>query len=314
MADPGFLGLPARQTDPLRSRFVVLPGGYEETTTYKQGTAKGPAAILAASHQVELYDEELADETCKAGVHTAPAFPFPKGHPEGAMRAMERATAPWLKRGKRVVMLGGEHSITLGCVRAAKKRWKDLSVMHVDAHADLRQSYHGSIHNHACIGARMVELCPVVQVGIRNLTRPEHRQIKAGKNIRTYFDIERPRVSWTEVVSHLSPHVYFTIDLDGLDPAIMPSVGTPEPGGLDWQDLLGLMRALFASREVVMMDVMELCPLPGFHAPDFLTAKLIYKAMGYWNRADARRSVPSGTPAPAPPRRSAGPRRGRARP
>ena len=201
------------------------------------------------------------------------------------MKAMERATAPWLRRKQRVVMLGGEHSITLGSVRAALKAYPDLSVMHVDAHADLRQSYHGSIHNHACIGARIAERCPLVQVGIRNLTRPEHRMIKAGK-VRTYFDVRRPRASWSEVVGHLSPHVYFTVDLDGIDPSLMPAVGTPEPGGLSWEDLLGLMRALFACREVVMMDVMELCPIPGQILSDFVAAKLIYKAMGYWARAD----------------------------
>lgn len=287
----GFLGLPGRWTDPRRARFVVLPGGYEETTTYVKGTAGGPEALLAASQQVELFDEELAEEPYRQGVHTAPAFPFPKRNPGGAMRVMEKATAPWLAKGKRVVMLGGEHSITLGAVRAAKKKWKDLTVLQVDAHADLRRTYHGSVHNHACIGARMAELCPVVQVGIRNLTPPEYRRIKSGKgNVRTCFDFETPRPGpWAEVVSHLSPHVYFTIDLDGLSPAIMPAVGTPEPGGLSWEDIRDLMRVLFASREVVMMDVMELCPVPGQILSDFVAAKLIYKAMGYWAKADRRR-------------------------
>ncbi len=285
----GFLGLPARHTTAAKSRFVIVPGGYEETTTYVKGTSRGPEAIVAASQQVELYDEELSNEPWKLGVHTAPAFAFPKKDPEGAMRTMDRAVAPWLKKGRRVVMLGGEHSITLGAVRAAKRQYKDLSVLHIDAHADLRQSYHGSIHNHACIGARIVDLgCPLVQVGIRNLTAPEHRMIRAGK-VKTYFDVQTPRPRpWSEVVSHLSPHVYFTVDLDGITPALMPAVGTPEPGGLDWEDLLGLMRALFASREVVAMDVMELCPIPGQILSDFVAAKLIYKAMGYWGRADGR--------------------------
>lgn len=287
----GFLGLPARWTRPERARFVVLPGGYEETTTYGKGTAKGPEAIVAASRQVELFDEELVQEPFKEGVHTAEPVRFPEGDAEGAMRAMERAVAPWLAKDRRVVMLGGEHSITLGAVRAAKRRWPDLSILHVDAHADLRLRYHGSLHNHACIGARMVELCPLVQVGIRNLTPPEYRMITSGK-VTTWFDFETPRPRpWAGVVSRLTPHVYFTIDLDGLDPAIMPAVGTPEPGGLSWEDILGLMRALFAAREVVMMDVMELCPIPGMRAPDFLAAKMIYKAMGYWARSDARRGL-----------------------
>ena len=286
----GFLGLPKAKTDPRLARFVVLPGGYEETTTYVKGTSGGPEAIIAASQQVELYDEELEDETWKEGVHTAPAFPFPKKNPEAAMAAMERETAKWLRKGKRVVMLGGEHSITLGGVQAALKRYPDLSVMHVDAHADLRQKYHGSIHNHACIGARIAELCPLVQVGIRNLTRPEHRMIRDGK-VKTWFDWSTPRPRpWAEVVSHLTDHVYFTVDLDGLDPAILPAVGTPEPGGLDWEDILGLMRVLFASREVVMMDVMELCPQPGAILSDFVAAKMIYKAMGYWKRSDERKA------------------------
>jgi len=288
----GFLGLPPRHATAARSRFVVLPGGYEETTTYVKGTSRGPEAIVAASQQVELYDEELSEEPYKAGVHTVAAFPFPKKDPEGAMRAMDRAVSPWLAKGRRVVMLGGEHSITLGAVRAAKRKYKDLSVLHIDAHADLRQSYHGSIHNHACIGARIVDLgCPLVQVGIRNLTPPEHRMILDGQGgkLKTYFDVDLPRPRpWSEIVGHLSPHVYFTVDLDGISPAIMPAVGTPEPGGLDWEDLLGLMRALFASREVVAMDVMELCPIPGQILSDFVAAKLIYKAMGYWGRADAR--------------------------
>jgi agmatinase len=183
--------------------------------------------------------------------------------------------------GKFTVMLGGEHSITPAAVRAAKERWPDLTVLQLDAHADLRDEYRGTPFSHACAMRRVRESCPVVQLGIRNLSAEEHSWAKAEGIELGWGSTRKDPARWQHLLRTLSPHVYVTIDLDGFDPSICPGVGTPEPGGILWEEGLALLRQVFSERTVVAADVVELCPLPGDIRSDFLAAKLVYKLIGY---------------------------------
>jgi agmatinase len=262
--------------------FVVVPVPYDLTTTYQGGARKGPAAILEASCNMELYDEELDREIYKSGIHTLPALEAVASGPEGMLERVEQAVSGVLDLGKIPVMLGGEHSITLGAVRATRKRYSKLSVLHLDAHADMRESYQGSPFSHACIGRRMRELCPVVQAGIRSMSIEEAAFIRK-RNVPVFSAaaIYKDRNWVSKVLRHLSKDVFISVDLDALDPSVMPATGTPEPGGLTWHDLLGLIREVCRKRHVVGFDIVELAPIPGMVAPDFLAAKLTYRMMGY---------------------------------
>lgn len=265
-----------------RSRAVVLPIPFERTTSYGPGTKNGPQEIIAASSQVELYDEELGREICDVGIHTLPHMELPFARTEEAFEEIRR-TAAWLTaEGKFFVALGGEHAITAPLVAAVAAAHPGLTVLQIDAHADLRESYMGDRHSHASAMRRVLEHAPAVQVGIRNLSAPEAEQ---APNLRTriFYDWNmRQDPDWMQrVVDAIEGPVYITIDCDGLDPAVMPAVGTPEPGGLSWRELLALTRMVMASRRVVACDVVELCPLPGFVAPNFLAARLVYKLIGY---------------------------------
>jgi agmatinase len=182
-------------------------------------------------------------------------------------------------------MLGGEHSITLGAVRAAVKRYPKLSVLHLDAHADMRESYQGTPYSHACIGRRMLELCPVVQAGIRSMSVEEAAFLRKGTvPLYSAAAIRKDRTWVSKAVGHLSKDVYISVDLDALDPSVMPATGTPEPGGMLWQDVLELIREVCRKRRVVGFDVVELAPIPGMVAPDFLAARLAYRMMGYLSK------------------------------
>jgi agmatinase len=280
-----FGGLPEEHSRYETSRAAIFPVPLERTTSYEHGTRNGPAAILAASRNMELYDEELEIEPYKEiGIHTLPAIDTADGTLDEVITEIFTAQLSLLEDEKFTVALGGEHSLTPPLVSATAKKYKDLSVLQIDAHADLRDEYQGNPASHACAMRRVVELCPAVQVGIRSLSVEEAQAIP---HLRTsvYWakDIVRaPLKSWiAKVLADLSPNVYLTIDLDGFDPAFVPATGTPEPGGLDWVQVTSLIRAVADHKKIVGMDVVELLPQPGDHASDFLAAKLVYKCLGY---------------------------------
>jgi agmatinase len=285
MPPENFGGLPDEHSQYVTSRAVIFPVPLERTTSYEHGTRNGPAAILAASRNMELYDEELELEPYKEiGIHTLPAIDTSDGTLDEVITEIFTAQLGLLEDEKFTVALGGEHSLTPPLVSATAKKFKDLSVLQIDAHADLRDEYHGNPASHACAMRRVVEVCPAVQVGIRSLSVEEAQAIP---HLRTsvYWakDIARaPMKSWiAKVLADLSPNVYLTIDLDGFDPAFVPATGTPEPGGLDWMQVTSLIRAVADHKKIVGMDVVELLPQPGDHASDFLAAKLVYKCLGY---------------------------------
>jgi agmatinase len=280
-----FGGLPEEHSQYATSRAVIFPVPLERTTSYEHGTRNGPAAILAASRNMELYDEELEIEPYKEiGIHTLPAIDTADGTLDEVITEIFTAQLGLLEDEKFTVALGGEHSLTPPLVSATAKKFKNLSVLQIDAHADLRDEYQGNPASHACAMRRVVEICPAVQVGIRSLSVEEAQAIpRLRTSIYWAKDIARaPLKSWiAKVLDDLSPNVYLTIDLDGFDPAFVPATGTPEPGGLDWMQVTSLVRAVADHKKIVGMDVVELLPQPGDHASDFLAAKLVYKSLGY---------------------------------
>ena len=277
-----FGGIEEKYADREAATFVVIPVPYDLTTTYQSGSRRGPAAILDASCNMELYDEELDRETYLAGICTFAPVEAEAAGPEPMVRKVEERVAEALQGGKIPVVLGGEHSISLGAVRALKKEYPNLSVLQLDAHADMRDSYQGSPYSHACIARRAREVCPVVQVGIRSLSAEEAVFLKAHPVKSWSVETIRSGSDWPEALSRdLSEDVYVTIDLDVFDPSIMPSTGTPEPGGLLWHEVLSVLREVSRRRRVRGFDVVELALLPGIVAPDFLAAKLTYRMMGY---------------------------------
>jgi agmatinase len=261
---------------------VILSAGYEGTTSYGSGTRDGPDAILRASRSIELYDDELEWEPCDSGVATLPAWEFDRSTPERPVDQVESLVGAALDAGKFPILLGGEHTVTLGGVRAALARHPGMGVLQLDAHADLRDTYEGTPFSHACVMRRVSERAPVVAWGIRSLSAEE----AAWRPVLPYRRFSGARVvtgpdTGAEVVAALPPAVYVTVDLDVFDPSVMPAVGTPEPGGPGWYEVLRLLRAVFAARRVVAADVVELSPVPGLIAPEFLAARLVYKLIGY---------------------------------
>ncbi|HHT9117638.1 MAG TPA: agmatinase [Candidatus Hypogeohydataceae bacterium YC38] len=277
-----FGALPEESSSLEKSRVVILPVPYDSTSSYKAGARDGPRAIINASRNMELFDEELLEDISLVGIHTLPEL-MPDCHgPERTIQKVYQATREMLEQGKILVTLGGEHSISLGSIRAYKERYPGLSVLQIDAHLDLRGSYAGTPYNHACVMRRVSELCPLTQVGIRSFSEEEYDFVKEKGLEPFYQSLINNWGDWPEeVIERLSREVYVTIDLDGLDPSIMPSVGTPEPGGLGWHETLRLLKRVAEKRKVVGFDVMELCPDPTNVAPDFLAARLIYKLIGY---------------------------------
>jgi len=285
MPPENFGGLRDEHSQYATSRAVIFPVPLERTTSYEHGTRNGPAAILAASRNMELYDEELELEPYKEiGIHTLPAIDTADGTLDEVISEIFTAQLGLLEDEKFTVALGGEHSLTPPLVSATAKKYKNLSVLQIDAHADLRDEYQGNPASHACAMRRVVEICPAVQVGIRSLSVEEAQAIpRLRTSVYWAKDIARaPLKSWiAKVLADLSPNVYLTIDLDGFDPAFVPATGTPEPGGLDWMQVTSLVRAVADHKKIVGMDVVELLPQPGDHASDFLAAKLVYKCLGY---------------------------------
>ena len=264
------------------AKAVILPVPLESTTSYVPGTRNGPREILVASTHLELWDEETGTDIHPIGIYTLPEMELPFDDMKDIMAEITRVTAAILDHDKFPIVLGGEHSITGAVVAAVAKKHAGVSVLQIDAHADLRDIYMGTPFNHACAMRRVVECAPVTQVGIRSMS-PEEAQAAPSLRTNIFYDVSMRRdPDWmTKVVESLSDTVYITIDVDGMDPAIMPATGTPEPGGLSWYELLSLLRAVISARKVVGCDIVELSPLPGVAAPNFLCAKLVYKILTY---------------------------------
>lgn len=280
-----FLGIPEEDSRYEDAKAVVVPVPYDSTTSYRAGTREGPQALIAASRQVELYDLDLGCEPLVSGIHTLPELETDTSGPEGTINNVEAAIAAIYAHNKLPVMFGGEHSITTGAVRAAKNKYKDsLSVLQLDAHSDMRDEYENTIYNHACVMRRVLDLAPVTQVGIRNSSIDEMEFFKEINHDGIFWAHEimnDPSNAWMDrVVNRLSENVYLTIDLDAFDCSIMPAVGTPEPGGMLWYQTLELLNRVIDKKNVIGLDIVELCPIPGNIAPDFLAAKLTFKILG----------------------------------
>jgi agmatinase len=264
------------------SRVVILPVPVDRTTSYVGGTRNGPREILIASSHMELWDEEVGADVHGVGIFTLPEMELPFGELAPLMEEIRRVATEILTRDKFLVTLGGEHSITPPLVAAAAARYPGLSVLQLDAHADLRDCYMGTPYNHACAIRRALDYAPVTQVAIRSMSA-EEAQAAASLKTTIFYDVSmRQDPHWIDrVVDTLGDPVYITIDVDVLDPAIMPATGTPEPGGLSWYETLALLRATIARRTIVACDIVELSPIPGLTAPNFLSAKLVYKILTY---------------------------------
>jgi len=277
-----FGGIESPYSEYGKAKFVVLPVPYDLTATYVPGARNGPKAVIEASNHMELYDEELGKETYRVGIDTGETLDVADKSPEDMLNMVSKAVSSEIESQKYQVVMGGEHSISLGVVRGLVKKYPNLSVLQLDAHADLRDSYDGTPYNHACVGRRISELCPLVQVGVRSISK-EEVDFKKSSKVVTISDHEvKQGQRWSEkVLDNLTDDVYLTLDLDVLDPAIMPAVGTPEPGGLNWHETIRFLRMISQKKRIVSFDMVELTPQPGNVAPDFLAAKLMYRIMGY---------------------------------
>jgi agmatinase len=274
-----FGAIPAEYAGEASARIVVLPVPYDETSTWLKGADRGPQAIIEASANMELFDIETASEVFRRGIFTAPAV-AEAASPEALVASVRERVGGYLEKEKFVVVVGGEHSVSVGSIQAHAARHPGMAVLQLDAHADLREEYEGSRFNHACVMARVREICPVVQVGIRSLDRAEQANLTPGSVFWAHDIVANP--DWIEdVLARLPATCYVTIDLDVFDPAVMPSTGTPEPGGLFWYDVTRLLQAVSRHSRVVGFDVVELCPGDSNRAPDFLAAKLIYKFLSW---------------------------------
>jgi agmatinase len=288
-----FLAISEPWCDPARAGVHVVPAPYEHTSSYIQGSKEGPDAIIEASRQVELYDESLGYEPYQEWGGIATATPIDlKGKVDGAaVDTIERAVESHVQADKFVVTLTGEHTGALGAIRAHARRYPNMCVVQVDAHGDLRDAYEGNPYSHASVMARVVdEKLPLVQVGIRSISPEEMDKINRSERITTFFaykilDPSGPyqgqATNWVpEVVQACTGPVYLTFDCDGLDATLIPALGTPEPGGLGWYDTLALVTALANGPGIIGMDVSEIAPIPGFAAPQFTVARLIYRILG----------------------------------
>src|SRR5919112_5171335 len=274
-----------------RARVVVWPVSYEGTVSYGTGTGAGAEAIIDASRNMELYDEETDAEVYRLGIHTT-GEPPPAATPEAMMKGLLERAREFVSAGKFVCMIGGEHSVSAPVIQAHAERYENLSVLQIDAHADLRDTYDGTPHSHASIMARVTRdlKIPSVQVGIRSISAEEARSLdEFPTHVYWAKDIAGRTDWWEEAVSHLTENVYLTIDIDGLDPSLVAQTGTPEPGGLGWYEVLGLIRTLAAQRRVVGMDLTEYAYVEGFSASAFLCAKLIYKSLSYIFESETER-------------------------
>ncbi len=266
------------------ARILILPVSYEGTVSYGTGTGAGAMAIVDASRNMELYEEETDTEVYKLGIHTLPEF-TPRETPDAMMADLYDYAKKLLELDKFVCMLGGEHSVSAPIIKAHNEKFENMSVLQIDAHADLRDTYDGTSHSHASIMARVVKdlRIPSVQVGIRSISADEAKALKEGLPTKIFWarDIVG-KTDWIDdAIDSLTENVYLTIDIDGLDPSIVPTTGTPEPGGLGWYETLSLIRKLADNKRVVGMDLVEYSYFEHYDSPAFLCSKLVYKSLSY---------------------------------
>ncbi|MDE2875228.1 MAG: agmatinase [Gemmatimonadota bacterium] len=288
-----FLGLDGAQATPEGAATWILPVPYEATTSWGSGTRQGPRAVIDASRYIELHDHELGRDPSIEGVYTFPALELARGDAARAMAELEDAFTRILDAaaGRRVIMLGGEHSVSAPAILAHARRLPQRpSVLQLDAHLDLRATLDGSPYSHACAMGRVVDRVDLVTVGARGISGEEWEIAGQSDNVTVITGEEVARAGdWMDrALDALGDPVYITFDVDFFDPALVPSTGTPEPGGGDWHTALALLRRVFAERRVVGADVVEHAPIPGMAAPDFLVARLVYKMIGYWSGAGTR--------------------------
>lgn len=278
-ASKNYAGIPDKFAQLETAKVILIPVPYEGTTTWGKGTANGPKAFLEASENMERYDIETDTEVYEQGIYLADAI---EGHtsPEAMVNQVHKVTKDYIKRNKFVTLVGGEHSISIGTIRAFNECFDDLTVLHIDAHADLRESYAGTKYNHACAVHEASQTTNLVQVGIRSMDAIEKTIMDEEK---TFFAHEMVTDEYwmDKVIEAMTDNVFITFDLDALDPSIMPSTGTPEPGGLLWYETLEFLKQVFEEKNVVGFDLVELCPNPSAKSSDFLAAKLYYKMLSY---------------------------------
>ncbi len=274
-----FAGIPEEFAHPETSKAVLIPVPYDGTSTWGKGADRGPEAFLEAAENMELYDIETDSEAYRNGIFLLDPI-TEQGSPEALVNNVHQTVKQYIKRKKFVTLVGGEHSLSIGSIRAFNECFENLTVLQIDAHADLRKTYLGSPFNHACALHEASQTTNLIQVGIRSMDAIE----------KTFMDLERTFFAhemvadeyWMDrAIDLMTDQVFITFDLDGLDPSIMPSTGTPEPGGLLWYETLDFLRRVFAEREVVGFDLVELCPNPQDRSGDFLAAKLYYKMLSY---------------------------------
>ncbi len=276
-----YAGLPDEFSSIESSKIVILPVPFDLTTTYQHGAHKGPAALIEASRHLEFYDIETNFSVYQIGIHTAPAIEVASS--EEMRQQTYLRTKKYLEQGKFVVILGGEHSISFAPIQAYAEHYPGMSVLQIDAHADLQEAYEGNPWSHASVMARVREIpgiSSIVSVGIRSMSAEEAPFVDTTK---TFFAHELDTsMNWIDkAIDQLNDQVYITFDLDGLDPSLMSSTGTPEPGGLNWNEATALLKKVADRRNIVGFDVVELCPSTANLAPDFLAAKLVYKILSY---------------------------------
>lgn len=274
-----FAGIPKEYAEYADASIVVIPVPYDGTSTYGKGADKGPEAIFQAAENMELYDIETNKEVYKNGIFIAPELTG-YSSPEAMVADVEQTVTKYINTGKFVTIIGGEHSVSIGSIRAFARQYTDLTVLQLDAHSDLRPEYEGSKCNHACAMHEASFTTNLVQVGIRSMDTVEIEFLKS-ENLFTSYDIRTNKYWKEDVINAIGDNVYITIDLDVLDPSIMPSTGTPEPGGLLWNETLDLLKMVFSNSNVIGCDIVELAPKEGIHAPDFMAAKLFYKLLSY---------------------------------
>lgn len=268
------------------ARYVLLPVPYDGTSTFVKGADKGPQAILDASDSLELYDVQYGIEACNAGIYTDHAD-YDFSTPDNMVQSVYQRVKHFLELQKFPVLLGGEHSVSVGAIQAMSECYEDLTVLQIDAHADLRDEYHDSIYNHACVMRRAQDHARVVQVGIRNVCTEEMHNL-VPENVFYAHEIYNHDKWMEEAVNRLTRNVYVTFDLDGLDPSILPATGTPLPGGLQWYPTLQFLDKVFRQRHVVGFDVVELCPQSDSKVSDVLAATLVYKMINMKERIECR--------------------------
>ncbi len=287
--DHNFLGLEDKDLYSFeKAKYVIQSVPYEHTSSYLEGSAKGPSAIIEASKYVEFYDEELGIETVKsAPIATLEALNFDGKVDKEAVDFIASETEKLLAYNKTVVSFGAEHTVTYGFVQAYAKKYDNLTVLQFDAHSDLRESYHNNIYSHASVMARIKDMgLTICQAGIRAQCIEEANEIKSNPNIHTFYAHEiRNNPNWVqEIVSKMTDYVYITIDADGFDPSIMPAVGTAEPNGLFWNETLDLLRETCKQKNVVGFDIVECAPMEGTILSEYTLAKLAYRIIGYMEK------------------------------